>query len=632
MDSAISTFTGDISNGNKGNKELKQNRSIIVDAYAFGSLRKDLIGNIGMERTKGFLFRYGWNLGVQDAKECKNRNIYNSLNELIEYGPVLHSMKGYVTSKTLKLEIQKEDKVLDLVMESVWENSYEADEHLQQIGKSTSPVCYTLAGYASGFVSESSGEMVIFKEKCCRAAGASECFAVGKTVRLWGDEIKEELYYLQETPILEELEYTYEKLLQERNNLAYTTNIHKKLTEEVIKGNSLNSIIQEVYELTNIPIMVHTVQGQSITYAGFSSLPSDFHIDDLLSFLSVKVTNHVFPQLTRTTLYHYDPYLLLTSPIYIQEKLTGYCTFIYLNPNEYKKEISNMIIERVSSVCSLCLLYEKTKLDSFERMKGFFFNEILSGHYATNAEIIAKANLIQLDLSLSYYLGTVEYSFNQNDFINELELHKELMEAISQYCNEQNRHFLIGQNGKNINILVTECDQTQKNKPFFFDELYTFLDRKFPNSDIYIGVSRKTELIQEAPGAYKEANIAIRLVSKNKRIISFEDLGVVGSLINKNNMKEVRLMAETVLGKLQMNDTKNVELIHTLYTFLLYGGNLEKTAEELTLSISGLRYRINKIEELLQKDIRSPIISYQLLISIQALIILGELDFKAPAV
>ena len=53
-----------------------QNRSLIVDVYAFGSFRKDLIHNIGLERTKGFMFRYGWNMGMQDAKECKeNREI-----------------------------------------------------------------------------------------------------------------------------------------------------------------------------------------------------------------------------------------------------------------------------------------------------------------------------------------------------------------------------------------------------------------------------------------------------------------------------------------------------------------------------------------------------------------------------
>ena len=104
---------------------------------------------------------------------------------------------------------------------------------------------------------------------------------------------------------------------------------------------------------------------------------------------------------------------------------------------------------------------------------------------------------------------------------------------------------------------------------------------------------------------------------------------MVGTLINENNENDVRMMAKSLLGNLDMNGQKDVELIQTLYSFLLHGGNLEKTADELSLSISGLRYRMNKIEDLLHKDIRSPIISSQLLLAIQALIILGELKMKA---
>ena len=88
-------------------------------------------------------------------------------------------------------------------------------------------------------------------------------------------------------------------------------------------------------------------------------------------------------------------------------------------------------------------------------------------------------------------------------------------------------------------------------------------------------------------------------------------------------------MANSFLGNIGITCQKDVDLIQTLYSFLVNGGNLEKTADDLSLSISGLRYRINKLEEILQKDLRSPLISYQLLLSIQALIILGDLELKS---
>ncbi|MFC7392737.1 helix-turn-helix domain-containing protein [Scopulibacillus cellulosilyticus] len=48
-----------------------------------------------------------------------------------------------------------------------------------------------------------------------------------------------------------------------------------------------------------------------------------------------------------------------------------------------------------------------------------------------------------------------------------------------------------------------------------------------------------------------------------------------------------------------------------LYTYLQNGGNLEKTSNTLALSMSGLRYRIQKIEDLLEEDLRDQLVGYQ---------------------
>ncbi len=96
-------------------------------------------------------------------------------------------------------------------------------------------------------------------------------------------------------------------------------------------------------------------------------------------------------------------------------------------------------------------------------------------------------------------------------------------------------------------------------------------------------------------------------------------------------MEEVRKWAVNVLGNLKESSPRSIELIKTLYAFLLTGGSLERTANDLSLSVGGLRYRISKIEELLQKDIRDPITGYQLLLTIQALNLIGDLDLKSQA-
>ncbi|RAK14969.1 PucR-like helix-turn-helix protein [Anoxybacillus vitaminiphilus] len=286
-----------------------------------------------------------------------------------------------------------------------------------------------------------------------------------------------------------------------------------------------------------------------------------------------------------------------------------------------------MILERLSSVSSVCLLNEKTKLESYERMKGYFLEEIINaGQQSDHHDLIAKAGLIGVDLSKAFYICVLDCRFQENDLSKELEMQKEILSFLTSFGNEHKQNMLIGQRAKHVILLITE-DQVQKEGiRTWLANVVDLLSSQSPSVKFYAGISSKTDNVSHAGDAYKEALTSVRIASKHQQIISFESLGIVGVLINENNEQEVKKMAKACLGNLNMDDPKNVELIRTLYIFLINGGNLEQTAADLALSISGLRYRVSKIENLLQQELRNSMIHYQLLLSIQALIIIGELD------
>jgi PucR family transcriptional regulator, purine catabolism regulatory protein len=298
------------------------NRSMIVGTDAFGLLRKDLIHNLGFERMKGFLFRYGWNLGRQDAKEILNHTNC-SIDEMIQYGPKLHTMKGHVKARCTSLDVKNENGKYQVIMEGYWSHSYEAKEHVRHFGISSIPVCFTLSGYASGFVSEIVGEKTIFKEITCEGMGEKECHWIGKTVEQWGGQAEQELRYLDESPIVEELAITYEKLLEERNNLNFVTSIHKKLTEEVIKGNNLHSVVSQVFQLTNTPVLIENLHLHPLAYAGISSNELDEYKEELIHYLG---TNHFYQYqtiVTSTKLFRLRHHHRLMTPVFLQNKIVG---------------------------------------------------------------------------------------------------------------------------------------------------------------------------------------------------------------------------------------------------------------------------------------------------------------------
>ena len=317
-----------------GSLFMDKDRSILISISAFGTLRKNLIENIGNERMKGFLIRYGWELGQEDAKKVLKKNL-NTMKDVIEYGPILHRMRGNAEIEVTKLEMKPSKEKISVHMEGVWRESYEAEEHVRQFGFSHRPVCYTLIGYASGYLSWICNQMVIFKELSCQGEGHSECKWVGKSLDYWDGEVDDELQFYQESPIVKELELTYEKLLEEKGDLEKSTIIHKKLTEELLQGNNLQSIAEVVYKETSTPGVITDDKHNPIAYTGISSLQFNEVNEEFKSYIQYKQASRneqnkpVFQEIYETKWIRLAHHTRLITPIYLQNKIKR-VLFIYL--------------------------------------------------------------------------------------------------------------------------------------------------------------------------------------------------------------------------------------------------------------------------------------------------------------
>lgn len=187
-----------------------QERVVTVPTAALGMLRHELIETLGIERTKGFLLRHGWHCGVNDAQKVLEMD-WDSKKELLFVGPKMHTLHGYLEEVDV-LVAEADFSNGRMHHEAIWKNSYEAEEHLKRFGPSDQPVCHTLVGYASGYLSTILGKKVIAKEIKCKAMGYEHCHAVCRTVEEWNGEIDDELKYYKADNIIGELDETFRKL------------------------------------------------------------------------------------------------------------------------------------------------------------------------------------------------------------------------------------------------------------------------------------------------------------------------------------------------------------------------------------------------------------------------------------
>ena len=165
---------------------LHEQRVVILSAAAMGLMRKELVDTLGLEAARRVLLRFGFADGYHDAVNLRARSNWANPLDGLRSGAMLHTLEGIVRADVRRAEYDEASGRFE--EEVTWHDSYEAEQHIHHYGKSASPVCWSLVGYSSGFVSACLGKEIYFRETTCAAQGHRHCSAIGRDVNGWGAE------------------------------------------------------------------------------------------------------------------------------------------------------------------------------------------------------------------------------------------------------------------------------------------------------------------------------------------------------------------------------------------------------------------------------------------------------------
>jgi DNA-binding NtrC family response regulator len=167
---------------------LHEQRVVILSAAAMGLLRKELIDTLGVETARRVAIRFGFADGYHDAVNLRERSKWIDPLEGVHSGAVLQTLEGIVRTEIRTLEHDVATGRFE--EEVVWHDSYVAEQHMHHYGKTSAPVCWSLVGYASGFVSACMGREIYFREMSCVAQGDKRCVAIGRDADSWGADLE----------------------------------------------------------------------------------------------------------------------------------------------------------------------------------------------------------------------------------------------------------------------------------------------------------------------------------------------------------------------------------------------------------------------------------------------------------
>lgn len=602
--------------------EMLKDKRILTSSATFGLLRKELITNLGAERAKGFLLRYGWHLGESHVMELMEEE--KDILKLLDKASLVHFETGQISRVTTNriVKITEQQEVTEIYATGTWFDSFEAKEHVKNHGTSKYPVCHTLTGYASGYMTTACQREIYVKEITCRAMGDKECTFEMRVEEEWDSDMQGEIKHYEDTHIIDELKYTYEQLLEQRNNVERISTFHNTLTQKILDGANLEQITETVYDLLGIPLSIEDLSFKPKVFKGINNEEYTIFNEDLRNCL-IHVNNgrKYFLKYDKTFEIKALKHMRIISPIIIQKQIIGYITFMLPNGEKFKEqEVS--FLERAASVVSLCFLNEKTSLEAFENMKGYFLEQLLLNQYTSKTSVIYRGYYVGIHLDEPFYIARLLCEGNAGAQISQ-DNYQSVMKGIIQYLEMQGYKILICQFEGSIAMLLPRVNDFE-NK---IENMIKHLNSIFPKLQCRIGLSNATDDIELIKESLDEADIVLRM---NKgALVRFEEMSIIGTLINAKNMQSIRRLAlEELQPIFQMKKQKQQELFKTLYVFLANGGNLQQSMKELSLSMSGLMYRISKLEEFLKRDLRNPKEAYDLWIMLDALKVLGDVDFE----
>ena len=150
-------------------------RTLAIDATAMGVLRKELVMQFGSAAAQAVLTRFGFVQGWRMAEALESRLPWDSLEDWRRAGAALPMLEGMY-----RLEPEAGNGDAFGV-----QGSFEAEQHLAQLGPSDQTVCWTLCGLLSGYLSRARGLELHVLEAQCVAKGDGHCRFLARTREGW---------------------------------------------------------------------------------------------------------------------------------------------------------------------------------------------------------------------------------------------------------------------------------------------------------------------------------------------------------------------------------------------------------------------------------------------------------------
>lgn len=340
----------------------------------------------------------------------------------------------------------------------------------------------------------------------------------------------------------------YTELQRRNNDLLAIQKIHETFSNILLEGKGINQITE----------VLSRILSQNVTYV------ETLHMQDEES---------VFP-------------------IISSNETLGY--FQLPKPLASYTNVEKVALEQAANAVVLELIKQNNLFERKNKLQEELFQKLLDGLWDDQLEHYHKFNRLTKFQSVACVLleGKKEPLWNEHSLVAK----ERVMRRVEQAFFANYEEVVVFNRGFTIYILLPNIKRLKTN------DFHVMLQEVFPNQEVVVGIGR-TVPVKQIANSHQEANDALQLAkkSKDRSIILYEDLGFE-RLWHGTDESTLTQYVTDQISPLLNGDPVDLE---TLQTYIELNGKHKETAEKLCIHPNTLAYRLRKIENLLNIDLKN---------------------------
>lgn len=315
---------------------------------------------------------------------------------------------------------------------------------------------------------------------------------------------------------------------------------------------------------------------------------------------------------------------IMISPVEIDKNLKGFLGIVETIQEVSKEEYT--ILENSTGVLAIYLLQKELQNENRRFAQESFLTNVLMNHSAADEMIQQYCDVWNFDFTKKRICMFFEIAhFQSMTFYKRKEITESFERAVKQaaYENRCLDYVIPFRDGFIVYHLYSEehADKLIRENTEIAVEriLGALLKMKIP---VKVGVSAAGRSLHHISESFRQVIEGIRLgriIFPEKNVYDYGDMMIYDLLGNAISLDNLLSLYSNTVAELDVFDRKNnTEFLQTLEVFLENNCNTSKAAQELHLHRNTMMYRMERIEDILQADLKVPEVVLNLRLGIRA--------------